>query len=201
MTDLDDLRALAPRIPKARAAADAALPGYGTHSDGPGSGHGDRTVTLALKETMANDRAVHDLHRLSILAPNNSTARLERFHHAGCTITRQVSELHDIVTRWAPTERMVEGLRGETLGKGDDGCVSCAKVNDSLGRPLYSERHPGLKVCQRCHRDLKRVRARAKFEQAEVVPACVLRWRERHPAETRLTEDILDGLLSGRIVS
>lgn len=145
MTDLDDLRKLAPRVPRARQRMIDNLPGYGNGSDGPSTGHGDRTLSLALKHTMSTDPAVRDLARLDRLCPDGTTRQLERFHEAGAKITRAVSELHELCNRWAPTDRMVDGLRTAGNDSGDGWCKSHWRVGST-----EPPRTPGSTMCRWC---------------------------------------------------
>lgn len=184
------------RLPAARdalAAATGDIPPAG--GSGGGSGTSDRTGRLALAIIDGTDNAVTDSSYLD---------RLEKICIARCKagqdIDHQLRQILDICDRWAPDPRrkaaLDANLRAAAEGKGDDGCNSHARVKDHKGVPRYEERHPGLAVCQTCHRDLRRVRARDRYADAVMVPLVVVQWRERHPGKN-LSDAILDRLLAG----
>lgn len=140
MSDLDDLKALARRIPLARKRMLENLPGYGTGGDGPTSGHGDRTLSLALKQTMATDPAVRDLQRLAELE-RDLKGRVE----TGRGFHRELGQLKIIVDRWAPTDRMTDGLRTAGDDTGEGWCKSHWRVGS-----CHPPRTQGSKLCRWC---------------------------------------------------
>jgi hypothetical protein len=189
---------LADRLPAALAALDrctGTIPAAGGGTGGS-SGISDRTGRLALAIIDGCDPAIVDARLLDGLE-RTIIARLK----LGQPIAHQLAQVLDIVDRWAPTpkrRRAIEStLRQAAEGKGDDGCLSCARIKNHQGDPVYSEQHPGLKVCKSCHDMLKRVRAHAKFVDAELVPLAVMQWRQRH-AGKQVSPDILERLLRGR---
>ena len=156
MTDLDDLRKLAPRVPRARQRMIDNLPGYPSAGDVSSRNidtEGGRTAALALRATMATDPAVRDLAALDRLCPDGTTRQLERFHEAGARITRAVSELHELCNRWAPTEQMVDGLRTAGNDSGDGWCKSHWRVGST-----EPPRTPGSTLCRWCEDWTRRLR-------------------------------------------
>jgi hypothetical protein len=153
-------------------------------SEGGGGkgGHSDRTATIALAPDAARlDLQWLDLHVGRLTGTSSITARIR---------------IDDTLRRWELTEAQADGLRGDTQGKGEPGCRSCARIHDTLGRPLWSPRHPGLEVCQRCHRTLKRQRIHDGYRDSDLVAVTVLRWMQRH-ADSKLTDETLHRLLRG----
>lgn len=196
MTDLDDLRKLAPRVPRARQRMIDNLPGYPSAGDVSSRNidtEGGRTAALALRATMSTDPAVRDLARLDRLCPDGTTRQLERFHEAGAKITKAVSELHELCNRWAPTEQMVDGLRGETLGKGDTGCRSCRRYKPD-GRPTWSEVH-GHGLCRFCLRALARVAGLYEWDQ-DLPPLGVVEWH--HQTGKYLRDEVIHRVMHGK---
>ena len=108
----------------------------------------------------------------------------------GLPVTRDVQLLDDLLARWEPpTGYRRANLADSAAGRGDDGCRSCQRI----GR--WTERHPGLVDCQRCHRDLKRVRASDGHEHAEQVPLSVLQWREANQ-DKPMSDDRLRNIIT-----
>jgi len=197
-SDVEMLGEARRRLPEARRKLAECLPDMPAAGGGGGSGTSDRTgrIAVALLEA-GNDQAWTDWHALD---------RIELVIIARCrndqSIGRQLEQLLDIVDRWAPTQQrrraLEDGLRAARAGKGDDGCLSCARVKDSRGLPLYSDQHPGLTICKSCHDMLKRVRAHDRYVEAELVPIVVLEWKQRH-AGKNVSPTILERLLTSGV--
>ena len=186
------------RLPAARTALQQCIGDIPAASGGTwaSSGVSDRPGRLALTVIDGRDQAITDSRRLDHLM-KLMAARCRRSE----SLTRQLTEVVDICDRWAPTERrkaaLEANLRDAAEGKGDDGCISCARTRDHRGAPVYAEQHPGLKICKSCYDTLRRVRARDRFINAELVPLSVLNWRQRHPGKN-LSDAVLDRLLIGQ---
>jgi hypothetical protein len=186
------------RLPEARRKLAECLPDMPAAGGGGGSGTSDRTGRIAVAVMEAgSDQAWTDWHALD---------RIELAIIARCrtnqSISRPLSQLLDIVDRWAPTQKRRQaldtGLRAAAEGKGDDGCHSCARVKDSRGLPLYSDQHPGLVICKSCYDMLRRVRAHDRYVDAELVPVVVIEWQQRH-AGKNVSPTILERLLTSGV--
>lgn len=197
-SDVEMLGEARRRLPEARRKLAECLPDMPAAGGGGGSGTSDRTGRIAVAVMEAgSDQAWTDWHALD---------RIELVIIARCrtsqSITRPLSQLLDIVDRWAPTNKRRQaldtGLRAAAEGKGDDGCHSCARVKDSRGLPLYSDQHPGLVICKSCYDMLRRVRAHDRYVEAELVPVVVIEWQQRH-AGKNVSPTILERLLSGGV--
>ncbi len=198
MNDADLLAELRRRLPAARRQLEQSL-GNIPGSGGAGSkgGHSDRTglAATALADGDSDDIAARDLVDLERIE-----VRLVTRLRAGQPVTRDLTHLADLVARWTPTTAALDRIAaGPGTTTGADGCISCAKVPDSQGRPTFSPQHPGLANCQQCHADLRRVRARDTHRYVTLNPPAVIRWR-RTRSDRRLTDDILDDLLSGKLI-
>lgn len=197
-SDVEMLGELNRRLPTARAKLQECLPDMPAAGGGGGSGTSDRTGRIAVAVMEAgSDQAWTDWHALD---------RIELAIIARCrtsqSISRPLSQLLDIVDRWAPTNKRRQaldtGLRAAAEGKGDDGCHSCARVKDSRGLPLYSDQHPGLVICKSCYDMLRRVRAHDRYVDAELVPVVVIEWQQRH-AGKNVSPTILERLLTSGV--
>jgi hypothetical protein len=167
-------------------------------------GHSDRTGSLAFRHRInPNDPEWGHLADVAAAA-SRELDRLERTiilrAENGEPTSRMVARLDDLLAQWEPlTNWQQSSLQSETALVGELGCVSCRRVEDSLGRPLWSPVHDRMDVCLRCHRDLKRQRARDGHIEDVLVHTAVIRWRDRH-GDRRLTDQVLDDLLSGKLI-
>jgi len=174
-------------------------------SGGGGKGtHSDRTGSLAFRHRINPDDPEYGHLADVAAAASRELDRLETIiitrAEKGEPTSRMVARLDDLLAQWEPlTNWQQSSLQSETALVGELGCVSCARVEDSLGRKLWSPKHDGMDVCLRCHRDLKRQRARDGHDEDGMVHTSVIRWRDRH-GDRRLTDQVLDDLLSGKLV-
>lgn len=191
MTDLEDLRVLAPRIPQARRRMYENLPGYGTGGDGPSGkadSEGGRTAALAIRNVMSTNDALADIAALNRLAPGNSVTFLEQCHAAGGRITRQVDQLHRIINRWDLTPEADANLRA-TADVGSDGCRSCVRVGK------WSDIHRrGL--CWFCLRITPRVAALYEWDD-ELPPKGVVEWHHSS-GKGNVTDKVIHAVMFGK---
>ena len=200
MDDAERLHDLRRRLPAARTALLSAIGDMPANGAQDGSqtagGASDRTGRLALGIIEGADGALNEWRDLD----RHELTAIHRLRN-GHPITRELAWIVDIVDRWAPTpERRLKlhaNLADAADGLGADGCTSCARLRDHQNRPVYSEQHPGLKVCQSCHTDLNRARVHQRHRTAVLVPVAVIQWRQRHPGRN-LSEETLTRILGGR---
>lgn len=169
------------RLARALAAIDHATANIPTAG---GSGRAATTPDPTGRLATTPDPAINALDQLTHLEQ-----RIIHRARLGQPITRELDQLDDLLARWEPpTGYHHATLTAIAAGQGADGCASCHRI----GR--WAERHPGLATCQRCHRDLARIRAIDGHDNAEQVPMSVLAWRHANDGKP-LSDDRLRNIL------
>lgn len=170
-----------------------------TEGSGGKGTHSDRTGSLAFRFAKIQRRAEGDPHPDPAFRDLMDLRRIRQRITARTSTSRDERDADNICHRWQPlTENQAARLRAES-GAGDPGCRSHARVTGPSGRPMYEPCHPGLNNCQWCTRTLARIVLRDGHGADDMVHPPVIRWREKNP-DSRLTDDMLDRLLSGKVV-
>jgi hypothetical protein len=191
--DLDHLRKLARRIPRARRRMiDAAIwCGTGPNPAGGGSrgsGHSDRTSALAVAAATTTDTATTDRHDLDALVDT-----IKRRTKAGAPITNEINRLTRLVDRWdhtPATDRLVRSMAAPAGGA--DGCKSCARYTPE-GRPTFSDVH-ARGLCRYCIRARNRTAGRYEWD-GELPPVALV--EHHHRTGRNLTDEVIDRAMRG----
>lgn len=169
------------------------IPSTGGGRGGGELSYGDRTGSLAARNLATKVRRPGDPHPDAAYRDLLDLQRIRQRITEGRDTRRDHRTADDIIHRWRPlSEEREAALRSETTG--DPGCRSCARIGGPSGAPLYSPCHPGLNVCQWCHRTLARIRCFPKHINDDVVHPAVLRWHLVNP-DSRLTDVQLERLI------